>query len=572
MPSPAPDDILLIMQVKAWKTPLPKEQSEGWAFSPEHPDFHDVCVTDRLPEMKKRLADLRPDYVALFAPHAKAHGELYNRVCLDLAGGEDRRLTSEDLLARAAKAGTMSRALAERLYNACRYLTIASSGDTPPNLQGIWTGSWSPAWSGDYTLDSNLQLEVQSMMSCNMPELMDAYFNLVDSWIPDWRLNAKKIYGFRGVVSNARASNTCLLLHWGGQWPGEQAAIGIAGWLLHFYYDYYQFTGDRKFLMRRFVPLAKEIALFYEDFLAGTEDANGKYRFYMGYSPEHGLAANTTYDIAVAKNVLRTLIAACKELSIEQQDVPKWQGMFDKMPPYLINEGGELKEWSWPGVGEDYNQRHHSHFLPLYQFCEFDRDATPELWKAAQRAFEQKVNNWLHREQGSNSNHITHGMMNQGQCAARLGRGDVVYEVLSRMTTRQYVFPNFMISYWPGLNGFGFDPVGTIPDMLNNALVFAWNGTVDILPALPHEWPRGSIRGVLLRGHIQVQQLTWDVSAGKIKLCLVSDKDQTVTLRFPPRLRIASDPGAGANRRKLTLTRGQPAQVEITFTHTDSAR
>ena len=208
----------------------------------------------------------------------------------------------------------MSKALAERLYNACRYLIICSSGDTPPNLQGIWTGTWSPAWSGDYTLDSNIQLEVQSMMSCNMPELMESYFDLVDSWVPDWRLNARKIFGFRGVTSNARASNTCLLLHWGKVWPGEQASIGLAGWMLHFYYDYYMFTGDRKFLEKRFLPLAKEIALFYEDFLTGTEDASGKYRFYMGYSPEHGLSANTTFDISVAKNVFSTLIDASNEL------------------------------------------------------------------------------------------------------------------------------------------------------------------------------------------------------------------------------------------------------------------
>ena len=181
--------------------------------------------------------------------------------------------------------------------------------------------------------------------------------------------------------------------------------------------------------------------------------------------------ANTTYDIAIAKNVLATLIAACKELGIERENLPKWQAMLAKMPPYLINDAGELQEWSWPDVREDPNHRHHSQFLPLYQFCEFDRDKTPELWKAAERAFEQKVNNWLRNEKDSNSSHITHGMMNQGQCAARLGRSDVVYEVLSRMVTRQYVYPGFMIGYWPGPHGFGFDPVGTIPDVLNNALI-----------------------------------------------------------------------------------------------------
>ena len=117
-------------------------------------------------------------------------------------------------------------------------------------------------------------------------------------------------------------------------------------------------------------------------------------------------------------------------------NTPKWKVMLAKMPPYLINEEGGLQEWSWPGVWEKFNHRHHSHFLPLYQFCEFDRDRDPEMWKANEVAF--------HLKHQSNRNDITHGEMNQGQCAARLGRSDIVYEVLSRMTaSHQEVGPEF---------------------------------------------------------------------------------------------------------------------------------
>jgi hypothetical protein len=532
------DHVLLLMQVETWRTPLPKEQSEAWAFSPEHPNFGPGHTTNCLPKMKQHLVGLPSDYDALLGPHAKVHGELFSRVSLDLGGGADRSASSEVLLARAAEENRASPALIERMYDACRYLTICSSGQRPANLQGIWTGTWSPAWSGDYTLDSNIQLEIQSLMSCNMPELMESYFQLVESWMPDCRLNARKFYGCRGAMSNARASNVCLLLHW-GRWPGEQL-ISCLGWMAHFFYDYYQFTGDREFLEKRAVPLMKEVALFYEDLLAGTEDKNGKYRFFIGYSPEHRLSANTTFDIGVARAMLNYLIKSCETLSIESENIPKWKAMLAKMPPYLINEAGGLQEWSWSGVGEDYNQRHHSHFLPLYQFCEFDRDRDPEMWKANEIAFQGKVDGWLHLEKGSNSNHITHGMMNQGQCAARLGRSDIVHEVLSRMTTKQYVYPSFMISYWPGHKGFGFDPVGTIPDVLNNSLVFCWEGTLDIIPALPKQWPKGSISGVLARGQIKIDRLAWDVPAGKIDLSLTSGTRQTITLRLPPSCRIES--------------------------------
>jgi len=568
------DGILLIMQVRTWKTPLPKTQSEAWAYSPKHPDFGPGHKINHLPEMKKTLAKLKTDYDALFKPHVKLHGELFSRVRLDLAGGKDRLAPSEELLKRAAETDRMPPALTERMYDACRYLIICSSGVNPPNLQGIWTGTWRPAWSGDYTLDQNMQLEIQSMMSCNMPELMESYFSTVESWLPDCRLNAKKLYGCGGIVSNPRASNTCLLLHW-GRWPGEQC-VGCMGWMAHFFYDYYLFTGDREHLAKRAIPLLKESALFHEDLLAGTEDAKGKYRFFLGYSPEHGLLANTTFDISVAKAVLTYLVKGCGELGIEAENIAKWKTMLAKMPPYLVNEAGGLQEWSWPGAKEDYNQRHHSHMLPLYQFCEFDRDRTPVLWKASSVAFEGKVKGWLRRVKGSNSNHITHGMMNQGQCAARLGRSEIVGEVITRMATRRYIYPSFMISYWPGLRGFGFDPVGTIPDVINNSLVFCWGGVMDILPALPVDWTKGSISGVLARGQIRIDRLAWDRSAGKVDLHLTSGRKQTVTLRLPAVMRMTSarvtegpakltEIPKAPDKRKLTLPAGKAVRIQLTI-------
>ena len=125
----------------------------------------------------------------------------------------------------------------------------ARAGELLPNLQGIWTGSWTPAWSGDFTLDTNVQAAMASACSANLPELMEGYFRTMESFYPEWRLNAKRIYGCRGFFSNARASNTCLLLHWGG-WEGVFWTAG-SGWLASFFSDYAAYTGDRQFLAKR---------------------------------------------------------------------------------------------------------------------------------------------------------------------------------------------------------------------------------------------------------------------------------------------------------------------------------
>ncbi len=532
------DQMLVLMQVRRWKAPLPPDQSEAWAHSAKHPDFAFGYKTHFMADMKRDLQRATQSYEHLLKPHARAHAELFNRVSLDLKAETGRASSSEALLKEAVQQQVMSPALMERTYDACRYLMICSTGAKPANLQGIWTGTWKPAWSGDYTLDSNLQLEVQSLMSCNMPELMASYFDLIESWLPDCRLNARKFYGCRGAMSNARASNTCLLLHW-DPWPGEQA-ISCLGWLAHFFYDYYLFTGDTIFLAERVVPLLEEVALFYEDLLAGTEDETGHYRFFISYSPEHRLYANATFDIAVAKAMLTYLIEASKIVDLEPDKIARWQTMLGKMPPYVINKAGELQEWAWAGTVEDYNQRHHSHLLPLYQFNEFDPTKTPVLWDASARAFEQKITHWLHNTKNSNSSHITHGMANQGQCAARLGRGDIVQEVLTRFATKQYLYPSFMMSYWPGLKGFGMDPVGTLPDIVNNSLIHAWGGTVDLLPALPEAWPKGAIHGILARGQLRVEKLTWDRPAGHLDLVLSSGVSQQLTLRLQGIFKITS--------------------------------
>ncbi|MEI7902982.1 MAG: glycoside hydrolase N-terminal domain-containing protein, partial [bacterium] len=370
------DSALVIMRVEPWRAPLPETLSEAWDYSPQNPAFADVSATNRIAETKAALSRLPSDYGRLLKPHQKIHGELFSRVSLDLAGGADRNDTSEKLMARAAVGDKVPLALMERMYDACRYLIICSSGEAVPNLQGIWTGTWTPAWSGDWTIDTNLQLEINSMMSANLPEMMEAYFRLVESWLPDCRVNAKKLYGCRGMVTNARDSNTCLLLHI-VDWVGEMFIAG-GGWCGHYFYDYYLYAGDREFLKQRCVPLLKEVALFYEDILSGSEGSDGKYRFWLSFSPELHLAPNATFDIAVARETFSNLIAACEELKIENENVPRWKAMLAKMPAYQIGSDGAVKEWSSDGSqnGDNYNHRHYSPMYPVFQSYEFSAEGT----------------------------------------------------------------------------------------------------------------------------------------------------------------------------------------------------
>lgn len=115
--------------------------------------------------------------------------------------------------------------------------------------------------------------------------------------------------------------------------------------------------------------------MFYQDFL--FEDEGGHYRFSPSHSAENGWADNSTQDIAVAKELLTNVAAACDELRVEPQGMRKWKAMLAKMPPYLINQEGALQEWASPEKGESYDHhhnypadclgRHHHHYFRFHE-------------------------------------------------------------------------------------------------------------------------------------------------------------------------------------------------------------
>ena len=141
------------------------------------------------------------------------------------------------------------------------------------------------------------------------------------------------------------------------------------------------------FLTKRCVPLLKETAAFYEDFLTET-DKDGRVTFIPSYNPETGCGINATMDIAVAREMLRKLIAACRELRSSEHSA-KWEALLAKLPPYPINADGELAEW--PGGRRRAGHRHHSQLYPCFQSFDPLFETDMALRKAAQASVRAKI-------------------------------------------------------------------------------------------------------------------------------------------------------------------------------------
>ncbi|RYF79423.1 MAG: alpha-L-fucosidase, partial [Chitinophagaceae bacterium] len=330
-------------------------------------------------------------------------------------------LNSDELLLK-ARSSTPA-ALIEQVFDAGRYNILSCTGTNPPNLQGLWSGTWAAPWSGDFTHDGNLATAMASTMSARMPELMDAFFSYHERFLPNYRDNAKRLFGTRGIHIPAHTSDNGLDTDFGDVWC-LTFWTGAAGWTSKFFYDYYEYTGDKKFLAQRAYPFMKEAALFYEDFLKIGE--NGKYIFNPSYSPENNplnnpsqATLNATMDVMIAKQLLRNCIAAAKILG-DKSKTGKWRMMLNKMPEYEVAKDGTLREWLWNGLEENHKHRHTSQLYALYDGVDPDFKYNEALLKAASNTIDQKIKFRIAEGGGE----MAFGLVQLGLVAAHLQQGE----------------------------------------------------------------------------------------------------------------------------------------------------
>jgi hypothetical protein len=490
-----------------------------------------VCediATSRIPDLKESLGRVEPDFEALLAPHAKQHGEIFSRMRLDLGGGADRNLTSEELLAK-SEVGRLAPALVEKQFDAARYAVLSSSGALFPTLQGIWNGTWGPPWSSDFTLNGNVPSAIASNLRGNMAECLLPYFAWLEAHMDDFRENARRMYGCRGIHVPSRASTHGLNNHFDATWPMTFWTAG-AGWAAHFFYDYYLYTGDRVFLEERALPFMKEAAAFYEDFL--IEGPAGKYLFSPSYSPENSpgnsdsqACINATMDVAVARQLLSNCISACRSLEMDQDKIAQWQAMLAKLPDYQINEDGALKEWTTPLLTDNDQHRHCSHLYPLFDGLPDDIANDPALRDAFSVAAEKRM---AVRKQESGGI-MAFGLVQLGLAVSSLGDAESAYEAVDWLAN--IFWRNNLVTTHDPDALFNVDLCGGFPAVILKMLAESQPGRIDLLPALPRQWPSGQVEGIRCRGQIEIESLAW--TPEQIKVTLKSDVTQTITLHLP---------------------------------------
>jgi len=536
--------------------------------------FIDISLLDefdksKIDQTKTVLGRLPADYASLLKRHEKIHGEIFGRMRLDLGGGADRRLTSEQLIARSTDA-LPSRALIEKVFDAGRYNIISSTSDLPPTLQGVWAGTYDPPWASDFTHNGNVPSAIASLLMGHMPELMLAYTSYMEWLVPYLEVNAQRIFGARGIVLPSRSTTSGFNNAFAVDFPGQFWTAGAA-WAAHFFYDYYLYTGDRTFLARHALPFMEKAALFYEDYL--YEGPDGRYVFSPAQSPENSakntksqMTFNAAMDVAAAKELLNNTITASRALNVNAEKIPVWEKMLAKMPDYMINGDGAIKEWLTPKLEDNYDHRHSSQLYALFDGVPEEIAKSPRLQAAFKRLIGLKLDrHWSNWEK--QSGFMSFGLVQLGQASASLGDAALAYRCLVPLINRYWY--SSLASTHNAKKLFNMDISGGLPAVLIKMLVASEPGVIRLLPARPAAWPSGTIDGVLCRGQIEIKHLHWDGQT--IQVVLKSEKKQDITLDAPAEIgtmtvkrgEAAVQNASASESRRLSLPAGREIQIEL---------
>ncbi|MFS0712471.1 glycoside hydrolase N-terminal domain-containing protein [Microbacterium sp. 2P01SA-2] len=454
------------------------------------------------------------------------HGSLVAASLLDLDGAPGTAATTTGDLwreARSGNAGAVRRAV-EIAYVSGRSNVIASTGELPPTLQGVWQGTWRPAWSADYTMNGNVQNgALAGIGATGTPELALSLLALVLPHIDDYRENARRIYGADGMLFPSRMSTHGIANHVDRAYPHVFWA-GAGPWILRIAADVLSLTGDRSIVDDRLWDLVEGVLTFGE---TATVVVDGIRHFSPSYSPENtpsGSATPLAIDAAIDIAAYRDAAAAARLLGLARGDDSldaRWGVLADSLPHLAVAPDGTLAEWLDPAATERIGHRHVSQLYPLWyepgEAFAADSASAAALRQAARRTIDAKIA-WRAHDPAPPPGRMemAFGLGQLGQAAAALGDADSAAQCVEWLALLHWR-PSLMTTHDAG-SIFNLDASGALPAVVAAMLTGSTIDTLDLLPALPQRWPRGTITGLRARGGIVIDRLSWDEHAATAEL------------------------------------------------------
>lgn len=442
----------------------------------------------------------KQSYESLRQRHVDDFRQLFSRVQLRL--GEDNSTESTDLRIKGFGESDDPSLLA-LYFEFGRYLLISCSrpGGQPANLQGIWNEDLLPAWSSKMTTNINLEMNYWQADASDLWEMEEPLWSLIRDLRVTGGDTARVDYHSKGWVLHHNTDLWRATTPVDGPW-GIWPTGGV--WLANQMWDHYEFSGDREFLQREAYPAMKEAAEFALGILveapAGTPFA-GRLVTNPSTSPEnrylldgkpHSLTYAPTMDIELIRELFENCRRAAGILATDADFRSELDKAEKRLPALQIGKRGQLQEWI-----EDYGEtepqhRHVSHLWSLYPGHDISLKTTPELAAAVKKSLE------LRGDGGTGWSTVWRVAL-----WARLRNPEHAYNNLKILITTS-TLPD-MFDLCPP---FQIDGNLGGPAAIAEMLVQSTSDEISVLPALPQQWPSGSLKGLRVRGGGKVD-ITW---------------------------------------------------------------